>query len=624
MPGVPEMTGSNDDQIREWVQNGRISKTMADALLEHYAKQSDPTKMEPGDMPASVDLMELMNLIDLLEKKGGVKAVGSLPQDPDPGDVSASGLPRPESGESSYKELQKKYDAVAVELAEEKEAHKEFSEKEFAYAKRFADAEEKRRQAQSEEENKRKSLEEENRRLVEELKQAHEEGARHKRKAGGLEILVEEPRAQVLALEQKCEEYKNEIARLEKACADREAALREAERARSASAGETKLSENEKRSSDPEKPDLATELACKNSDIAALRVKLQKSAAAVEELNARCLELEGSLKGADSRFETARSEKERLEGELRNALKGQEDKQAALLTLESDKNRLEEEVRSLEPLKKIREDERARFEAEKVKLEKALQERVEAVAALQQERAESETAKQTSLAESESRNTLIATLEADKKRFDEEKQSFDVEKTRLEKELQERAEVLAILRQEYEVLDAAKRNALAENESKDALIATLEADKKSFDDEKQGFEAARRGSEADRSRIEAERQQLVAKSKEQADAWELLQKEKDCLSQEVEKMRDAVGNSVARIRELEERAAQVSVQTENMRKRCGELEIEIAQTRAAGEGRASLEEELKRGKEELSKVQAHSKHLEDVLRDLENQIKSIS
>jgi chromosome segregation ATPase len=365
MPGVFEMSGSYDDQIREWVRNGRISDAMADALLDHYSKRSDPSKGNPGSVPASVDLMELMNLIDLLEKKDGPQKVTIPLNDLPLKNMRDSGLPAqhvtpPESG-SSLEALKKKCEVLEAELAEEKKAHKEFSEKEFAYAKRFADAEEKRRQAQAEEDNKRKSLEEENHRLVEELKQAHEEGARLKRKTGGLEILVEVPRAQVLGLEQKCAEYENEIARLEKACVEMEAALRE-------TGSEKQRSENEKRVVDAGNSNFAAELAGKNTDIAALRVKLQNATVSADELRAQSLALEAGLREAESRCEAFRSEKERAEGELRAVLNGQELQQSSLVSVENEKKRLEGEVRSLESLKKNLEDENVRLEAEKGRL----------------------------------------------------------------------------------------------------------------------------------------------------------------------------------------------------------------------------------------------------------------
>ena len=401
MPGVSEMTGSYDDQIREWVQSGRISKTMADALLEHYSKRSDASKGESGSVPASVDLMELMNLIDLLEKKEGIKDPPVPSNDPPLQNAHGSGLPeqflpenteKPEvlqdfvrkhpgaaGGGSPYEELQKKCEALEAELAQEKKAHAEFSDKEFAYAKRFADAEEKKRQDQAEDENKRKALEDENHRLAEELKQVHEEGARLKRKMGGLEILVEVPRAQVMELEKKCVEYENEIARLEKVRAEIEAALREAE-------GEKQHSQDEKQVVDAENSNFAAELAGKNADIEALRVKLQNATVFADELKAQGLALEAGLKEAESRCEASRSEKERAEGELRAFLNGQELQKSSLVSAENEKKRLEGEVSSLESLKKHLEDENVRLEAEKGRLGTELGKQAEVLTVSEQEK----------------------------------------------------------------------------------------------------------------------------------------------------------------------------------------------------------------------------------------------
>ncbi len=469
------MTASYDDQIREWVQNGRISKPMADALLDHYSKQADPSKKGSGDVPVSVDLMELMNLIDLLEKKEGVQHPAIPHEAPSAPSVQASGLPEPflpedqappelppdlpqeRSGHSKivspYEELEKKCQGLEAELAAEKKAHAEFSEKEFAYAKRFADAEEKRRQAQADEEGKRKSLEAENHRLAEELKHAHEEEARLARKIGGLEILIEAPRAQVSALEQKCAEYQNEIARLEKARSEREADFLEQERLRGLAAREEQRSENEKERWDLERKNFAEELAGRDAEIAGLQSRLQEALASVESVKAQSLALEASLQEANGRFEMARSEKERSENEKQTIAAALTGKDAEIAGLQSH---LKEAVAPVVALR----DQILVLEGENQHLGMEIRDRAERIAALEQEKElfSQKVAKMSeaaALAEArikeleESANQTVSQLEELRKRCVELeneaaqlRSSFD-EKVRLEEELKRGKEMLA-------------------------------------------------------------------------------------------------------------------------------------------------------------------------------------
>ncbi len=510
------MTASYDDQIREWVQSGRISKTMADALLDHYSNKSDPLKKGPGEAPPSVDLMELMNLIDLLEKKEGPKRSFGESQNASPQGARSPGLPEPflpgnseklqfvpdppqnspeqAKDHGSYEALQGKYSALEAELAAEKKAHAELAEKEFAYAKRFADAEGKRRQAEADEEGKRKTLEEENHRLIDELKRAHEEEARLTRKVGGLEILIDAPRAQAAALEQKCAEYEKEIERLEKVRVEREAASLEEERLQGVAPVDEKHAEAEKPLPGTEKADLAAELAGKNADIAELRLKSQKAAAAVEELKAQSLALEGRLQEAVDRCAAAKSEKERLETENR------------------------------------------RFASEKEALSQSLAAKEAEIARLQEAAAAVETLKSQNLA--------------------------------LDASLQESNTRCEAMRLETDRLEAARTAALEEQEAKRSARAEWENEKNRLEEEIRSLESSKKV--------------------------------------------------------LEENASQAAARTEEMRQRCAEFESEALRMRGAFEDKTCLEDELKREKETLAKVQAHAKYLETTLLALEKQINLLS
>lgn len=304
-----------EDHIHALLVSGRITEATAEILTRHYAKQPDHFKEEMAAAPEEVNLAHLMRLIDLLEKKNEARKTSSAPPEPLPPqenipETSSQPLPGTKeetpasSGTSSweaererletqYAELKKKYESLEAELVAVKGSQQEFEEKAFAYAKKYADAEEERRRVQVIEDNKRKALEEEHQRLLEEVHRA-KEGEKQ-----GLVKTLEGHSADLVALGQEKERLAKELEKNHEEQSKALARIRDLEQNTAQAEGLRKrcfdLEEELKR----EKERLARELekSHEEKDKALARVKeLEAHGAQGEGLKKRCADLEEELK----------------------------------------------------------------------------------------------------------------------------------------------------------------------------------------------------------------------------------------------------------------------------------------------------------------------------------------
>jgi len=173
--------------------------------------------------------------------------------------------------------------------------------------------------------------------------------------------------------------------------------------------------------------------------------------------------------------------------------------------------------------------------------------------------------------------------------------------------------------QEFEkrAFDYAKRFADAEEERRLARIIE-ESKRKALEEEhRQLLEEVHRTREGEKlnleKKLEVHSADLVA-----------LGQEKERLAKELEGSHGEKGKALARIKELEEHAAQVEV----LRKRCADLENEMSQVKNERDEKAralvALAEELKKEKEMRAKIQSEFQGLEKTLQDLERQINALS
>ena len=336
------MKGPFEEQIREWVKSGRISDAIAEALTEHYSKQGNSARNRSEPVLSQVNLMDLMNLIDLLEKRKELPRTFSPAQEPPPPKVSSLGSPeqflhenkeeylippgvdkagpRKKKGETRLADLKKKCDDLKAELETEKKAHAESAKMEFIYAKRYADSQEESRQVQVNEGKKRKALEEENCRLGEEFVQMREREARAQEKVSGLEADIKSAQLKIQDLEKKCAVLEDEASRVEKARGETEKMLLDGKWLRDVALAE--------------KESLAEE---KRQLLQALEAKAEEEKRLLEEvrdLKSKCFRKDAEIKEKEG----AAVEKQRLVSAAY---------EKRCLVLEEEKCRLEAERRAL-------------------------------------------------------------------------------------------------------------------------------------------------------------------------------------------------------------------------------------------------------------------------------------
>lgn len=357
-------------QISELVKSGRVSPAMANALTEHYSKQYDQLKKETGGAPPLVNLMDLMNLIDLLEKKAGVQKISGLPPNPSPQQVHsprpvAMPLPPLSEGSSAHSEilrmksekeklevhneaLKKRCEALEAESAAEKKAQKESSTDEFVYAKRFAEAEAERRQARFREEEQRKTLEEENRRLADEIKRLRDAGETSGKGNGEMRAAADISSAQIQSLEQRCAECQAEIERLrdeirgwESKCAQREAEIKANEAAAMQASEKHRLVLEDR---DKDHQVAAEERKRLGEEGEGLKRELARTTEETAGLNARILELEEEGQHSAPGNKVFEEDRARLEGEKLHLEKALENCTADLAAVGQEKEGLTKEL----------------------------------------------------------------------------------------------------------------------------------------------------------------------------------------------------------------------------------------------------------------------------------------
>jgi len=611
------MSGTFEEQIRELVKSGRISNVIAEALTEHYAQPRGPMKNGSGGVPSQVNLMELMNLIDLLEKKKELPKASSPAQELPSQKVRSLGSPAqflhenkeeylipPETDkvgvekkwEARVAELKRKNDKLEAELLAEQKAHAESSKMEFVYAKRYADSQEERRQGQEGEEKKRKVLEEENRKLVEEIGRIRKEGKAAEKRTVELEAVVSASRTQMQSFEGKKALYEAEIAQGGKIRDEIEKALSEEQRLR----GEAL---KDKACLEGERDLLGGELSEKGKEAAELKSRLGEAHEAMEALRGQIVDQETALRGAHESLERLKSEKECLEKDLAKATKGLE-----VQGLEKDQLReaLQTAGRGAELLR-----------SEKDRLEKALEELRRSSEALSSERDCLESEKQAAVKAVAEKDVAITTLEELRVRLEKDLGVQESERVRMQGRIGELEET---------------------SEKRRVVMTSLEDDKKRLEDERQDLEKELACQEEEKLRLGKELEDRAAE-------LAVTEQKMACLFGELEGNRSAADEALARIKELEESIMKAEAQTKEASEQCSDFEKEKDQVRQDRDEKVRmlevltetirkqevlleekaivqdvLEEKLKEKEAAHAKAQAHSRGLEVTLLALEKKI----
>ena len=647
------MSESFEEQIREMVKSGRISHEIADALNEHYSKQQNPLK-GTGNISPQLNLMDLMNLIDLLEKKKEASKVPGSFQEKPPQKAHFLGSPEkfvhenkeeyplpPEAVraefmkkklESQAEELKKKYQLLETELEAEKKAHAESAKMGFIYAKRFADAEEKRRQSQAGEESRRKVLETENGRLVEEIKRTREAEGQFGKRIAELESELNLRQAQIQCFEKECVQYEERVAQMGKDRAEMENVLQEAERLRT-------VITHEKEQLEAEKVRLGKDLDGKIAEEARLWEEIQGREAKYSEKDS---EVKAGLLRASELAEKHRLAVEDHEKRHQSSSEEKKRVEAEKNRLEAEKSRLEEERKTLvlDLAGKEKEGEElkgkiqaagatlAKLKGEMSELEEGLKQANKQSEVLRSEKERLEVEKDAALKLGDEKASALSSLETTLARLKDEKEHLETD--------------LAAKSEETVSLKARIREFEGLSEKKGSIIAGLEDEKRRLENERQHLEAERAHFEGEKLCLEKNLEDCVAN-------LATLRQEKVDLVKEIEKSCEEKNKALACVREVEGQVTRANVQSEEIKKRCGDLEREIGQMRAErdenvqslerlnktiremealvsekSEAHAALEEKIEQEKMARIKVQAHSKHLEEILLALEKKIDSLT